>query len=156
MDSYGLRQMTETSWILHKDGVRLALITSADGELRAIGKLGKDRFKDTDDLGKFLGGKVTIEQPQEDASGDELGEIDGYPVKHAAVIPADKVDGLPVYNRGKTQHSAGYYGIKFNHGWVTSYCPKLSTLTGNEYIGPFRTKLEMLNGISQKKRAIEI
>lgn len=156
MTEYSLKPMTETSWILQKDGSRLALVTSKDGELIAIGKLGKNKFDSIKDLEKFLGSKVEIENPIEDASGDELGDIDGYPVKHPNMVAADTELDLPVYKRGKTEHAAGYYGVKFAHGWVTSYCPKLTTLTSNEYIGPFRTKLEMQNSISQVKRVIEL
>lgn len=156
MYDYSLKPMTETSWILQKNGSRLALLTSKEGSLIAIGKLGKTKFADIKDLEEFLGSKVEIEQPVEDASGDELGDINGYPVKHPNMVAAETELDLPVYKRGKTEHAAGYYGVKFAHGWVTSYCPKLTTLTDNEYIGPFRTKLEMLNSISQKKRAIEL
>lgn len=155
MVDYTLKPMTETSWILQRDGMRLALIMAKDGQLISMGKLEKSKFKDLAELGKFLGGKVVIEEPEEDSSGEELGNIGGYPIKHNNAVPVDGSE-LPTYKRGKTEHSAGYYGIKFNHGWVTSYCPKLTTLTENEYIGPFRTKLEMLNSIAQKKRAIDI
>lgn len=155
MAEYTLKPMTDTSWILQRDGVRLALILAKDGEYHSMGKLERNKFKDLADLGKFLGGKVEIEQVEEDATGEELGNINGYPVKHMNAVPTEGEE-LPVYKRGKTPHSAGYYGIKFAHGWVTSYCPKLTTLTENEFIGPFRTKLEMLNSIAQRKRAIDI
>jgi hypothetical protein len=147
--------MTETSWILQRDGMRLALLTAKDGELISMGKLGKSKFADIGDLEKFLGSKVEIEQPDEELT-EELAVINGYPAKHSGAAAAETELDLPVYLRGKTEHAAGYYGVKFSHGWVTSYCPKLTTLTGNEHCGPFRTKLEMLNAISQKKRAIEI
>ena len=32
--------------------------------------------------------------------------------------------------------------IKFDNGWVPAYCPKLITLGRNEFMGPFKTKLE--------------
>jgi hypothetical protein len=154
--TYILKPVTENSWILQKDGVRLAIITRKDDQLSALGKLGRNKFNDIKDLSGFLQANVRVEEKIEDDDSEVLGDIKGYPVKHQAVIPVVDFDTLPVYKRGKVPHSAGYYGIRFKNGWVTSFCPKLSTLEENEYIGPFRTKLEMLNSISQKKRESDI
>jgi hypothetical protein len=153
--TYELREMTPTSWILQHNGVRIAVITVSGDGLTAIGRLERKAFKDIEDLARFIGSKVEIVQQVEDDQGDVLGDIDGYPVKHANI---ETVGGseLPLYRKGKVQHSAGYYGIKFKNGWVSSYCPKHTTLSDNEFIGPFRNRLEMLNSISQKKREISI
>lgn len=154
--SFTLKPITETSWILQKDSTRLSLlVASPEGTITAMGGLEKRTFKSFDDLSLYLGDSVSIEQPLEE-SADELGDIRGYPVKHTGIAEVQEHKELPVYKRGNTEHAAGYYGVKFNHGWTPSYCPKLTTITENEYIGPFKTKLEMQNGITQKKRAIEI
>ena len=53
---------------------------------------------------------------------------------------------LPLFNKSKKSKSlycAGYYIIKFEKGWVRSYCPKLLTLERYPFKGPFRTILEM-------------
>ena len=53
---------------------------------------------------------------------------------------------LPLYTKTANSQSffcAGYYCIKFENGWVPAYCPKLITLSRNEYKGPLKTKLEM-------------
>jgi hypothetical protein len=154
--TYELKEMTATSWILQNNGVRVAVITETENGLNAIGKLDRKIFGDLNDLAKFLGSNIEIVKPTEDDHGDVFGDICGYPVKHQPVAPSEDHETLPVYKRGKVSHSAGYYGIRFKNGWVTSFCPKLSTLEENEYVGPFRTRLEMLNSISQKKREIEI
>lgn len=156
MERYLLKPMTESSWILHKDGVRLALVTERNGQLAAMGKLGKSQFKDVDDLAQYLNARIEVEQPAAEIDEEILGDIQGYPIKHQAVIPIEHASDLPLYRRGKTEHAAGFYGVKFKNGWVHSFCPKSSTLTENDYIGPFRTKLEMQNAISQKKREITI
>lgn len=157
MSTYILKPISTTSWILQKDSAALTLIIKKKDQLISIGKLEKSIFDSIDDLEKFLGHKVEIQKSEED-SVDELGNIDQYPVKHTSAIQVNH-DNLPVYKRTETSttlYSAGYYGVKFPNGWVTSYCPKLSTLKENEYIGPFYTKLEMQNSISQKKKEIEI
>jgi len=53
---------------------------------------------------------------------------------------------LPIFTKGKKSKSffcAGYYIIKFNNGWVKSYCPKLITLNRYPYAGPYDTVEEM-------------
>jgi hypothetical protein len=153
--TYELKEITQTSWILQNNGVRLAVITSDENGLSAIGRLDRKSFKDIDDLSKFLGSKVDMSKIAEDDQGDVLGDINGYPIKHTNIETVEDAE-LPLYKKGKVQHSAGYYGIKFKNGWVSSYCPKHATLTDNSYIGPFRTRLEMLNAISQKKREVDL
>ena len=137
--------------------MRISLLTAKNGELQSIGKLDKKTFKDFAELELFIGSKIEVEQTEEE-SIDEIGNIDGYPVKHLGAVEV-KHESLPAYRRSTTSntlYSAGYYGVKFPNGWVTSYCPKMSTLNENEFLGPFKTKLEMQNSISQKKKAIDI
>lgn len=53
---------------------------------------------------------------------------------------------FPVYtktSKSKSYYCAGYYIIKFNNGWVKSYCPKFITLNRYEFQGPFTSKEEM-------------
>lgn len=46
-------------------------------------------------------------------------------------------------NKSKSFYCAGHYIIKFNNGWVKSFCPKLITLNRYPYQGPFMTKEQM-------------
>lgn len=156
---YTLKPITETSWILQQGGNRIALITknSDKNRVHALGKLEKTVFEDFKDLEKFLGSKLEIEK-HEDEEVEELGNISGFPVKHTGALPVENQE-LPVYRRTATSntfYAAGYYGVKFPNGWVQSYCPKLTTLTENEFIGPYTSKLEMQNAISQKKRTSDL
>ena len=45
-------------------------------------------------------------------------------------------------------YCAGYYVIRFEKGWVKSFCPKLITLQRYGYKGPFKTDLEMKQVLS--------
>lgn len=74
-------------------------------------------------------------------------EIYGYPVtgKPSNVL-WDLKHQFPIFtktSKSKSYYCAGYYIIKFNNGWVKSYCPKYITLNRYEYQGPFKTKIEM-------------
>lgn len=73
--------------------------------------------------------------------------VHGYPVgaKPWNVL-YDVKHHFPVYtktSKSKSYYCAGYYIIKFNNGWVKSYCPKFITLNRYEFKGPFKTKTEM-------------
>ena len=53
---------------------------------------------------------------------------------------------LPLFTKSsdsKSLYCAGYYCIKFDKGWVKSFCPKKITLERYPYNGPFKTELEM-------------
>lgn len=53
---------------------------------------------------------------------------------------------LPLFtksNKSKSVYCAGYYLIKFDKGWVKSFCPKLITVEKYPYRGPFKTESEL-------------
>jgi len=51
--------------------------------------------------------------------------------------------------KSKSLYCAGYFIIRFEKGWVKSFCPKLITLERYEYKGPFKTNLEMRTELSK-------
>ena len=58
---------------------------------------------------------------------------------------------LPLFTKSddsKSLYCAGYYTIKFEKGWVKSFCPKKITLERYPYKGPFKTDLEMKQVLS--------
>jgi hypothetical protein len=98
----------------------------------------------------FFGSKIktTISQ-------DDICEIYGYPTSckpYNAMY--DVQHKLPLFtksNASKSLYCAGHYVIKFNKGWVKSFCPKLITIERNPYKGPFKTELEMKAVLSNAK-----
>lgn len=151
---FKLKPITETSWILHSAGIRLAMMVADGKGFKAIGQLDKKEFSDIDDLAKHLGGPVSFEEVEQE-NEPEASDVNGYPIKHGSAFDI-KEESYPSYAKvegSSNRFAAGYYGILFAHGWVTSYCPKVTTLDENQWIGPFRTKLEMRNAITQQKNA---
>ena len=77
----------------------------------------------------------------------EAHDVYGYPCDHKAQnVLWDVPKRLPVFTKGSKSKSffcAGYYIVKFNNGWVKSYCPKLITLNRYPYAGPYQTQEEM-------------
>ena len=62
---------------------------------------------------------------------------------------------LPLFTKSeksKSLYCAGYYIIKFDKGWVKSFCPKLITVERYDYKGPFKTDLEMKQELSRANR----
>ena len=157
INEFKLKPITDTSWILHQNGTRLAMIIIDDTGYKAIGSISDKHFSSLEDMSAKLGGKVIVEEIEKTAEL-EVGNVLGYPIKHTAAC--DIIDEeFPSYSKisgSPHRFAAGYYGILFSYGWVTSYCPKITTLNDYKWIGPFRTKLEMLSAISAKKKEPKI
>ena len=132
-------------WILEDNGQKVGTIRSNEnGVTLTVGKENHS-FKKLEELkqkmkvsftGKELVNKEKLEY-----------EVHGYACKtqpYNAIF--DLKRKLPLYTKTEDSQSfftAGYYCIEFENGWVPAFCPKLITLGRNNYLGPFKTKLEM-------------
>lgn len=77
----------------------------------------------------------------------------GFPTTSITVYPADHAT-LPVFKKSETANTlfaAGYYIIKFKD-WLPSFTPKLSTLQGYPYQGPFLTEWDMNVNLKRAKK----
>ena len=88
--------------------------------------------------------------------GIQTKDVHGYPTR---TIPYNSMFDiqrkLPLFTKSeksKSVYCAGYYLIKFNVNWLKSYCPKLITVERNEYMGPYKTELEMKLALSHVNR----
>jgi hypothetical protein len=144
-------------WIIEQNGSKIAtlhkkennkyMLSSTNGEVMFNKK--QDLTKEFGD-GFFLSGdKVKV------TTANNTNECHGY---STSVRPFNDMYDvrrkLPLFTKSKSSKSlycAGYYIIKFNKGWVKSWCPKLITLERNPYKGPFRTEIEMKQVLSNAK-----
>jgi hypothetical protein len=101
-------------------------------------------------LGIDLSTGVTIS----DSPITEL-EVHGYPT---SVTPYntmyDVKRQLPLFTKSeksKSLYCAGYYIIKFDKGWVKSFCPKLITIERYISKGPFKTESSMKEALWNAK-----
>ena len=102
-------------------------------------------FKTFDEVRKRFGTLVT------DVSKIKKAQqlyINGYPVKHQDMQEVSVEPPLYVKEGGKAVFAAGYWAIRFAHGWTLAYCPKQNTLQENEHSGPYRHRLEALSQIN--------
>lgn len=136
-------------WIVEHQGEKIATLRKdqTSNQFVLSAKLGVTTFNTVNDIKAHFGEDffvATIEKESDDAV--ELA-VHGFPTKCKPVNPTyDVVRALPMFKKKKdssTVYCAGYYVIKFDFGWVTSFCPKLSTVLENEYKGPFKSKIEM-------------
>ena len=131
-------------WILEDNGQKVGTIRSNEnGVTLTVGKENHN-FKKLEELKKKM--KVIFTGKDLVNKDKELYEVHGYPCKTQPYNPIyDLKRKLPLYTKTEGSQSffcAGYFCIKFENGWVPAFCPKLITLGRNEFIGPFKTKLE--------------
>jgi len=129
-------------WIVEKNGEKVGTLRFDDEYILTVNS--KDvRVKSKDELKNisFADTQVIVSQKKKEY------EVHGFPCKNEPYNGIyDLKRKLPIYTKQEKSTSffcAGYYIINFELGWRPAYCPKLITLTRNEYKGPFKTKLEM-------------
>ena len=116
-------------------------ITMFDSKKKLFEAFGKDFF---------LKGNFSVAPVKQD------NDVHGYPASVEPHNPMfDVKRKLPLFTKSeksKAMYCAGYYIIKFEKGWVTSFCPKLITLDRYPYEGPFKTVLEQKQRLSYVSR----
>jgi len=143
-------------WILEEKGQKVGTIHNGDNVFTLTFKGGLKRYSDVktleDELEVSLG--TSAIEAEAAMSNDS---VNGYPTEwHTVYNKCNKEihETLPVFTKtekSKSYHSAGYYGIKFPNGWTHSFCPRVNTITSYEYVGPFKTEMEMTVAIHRKK-----
>ena len=143
-------------WILEEKGQKVGTIHNGDNVFTLSFKGGLKRYTDVKTLEQELDvslGTSAIEA--EAAMSNE--NVNGFPTPWNVVYnKGDKEvdEQLPVFTKtekSKSYHSAGYYGIRFPNGWTQSFCPRVNTLKSYEYVGPYKTEMEMTLAIQRKK-----
>lgn len=144
-------------WIVEKDGEKIATLRK-DEENRFVmsNELGIRIYNNKSDLTNTFGKNFFVAKIIKEADGSEHNEVHGYPSScspHNSMFDIRRK--LPLFTKSldsKSHYCAGYYVIRFDKGWVKSFCPKLITLQRYPYKGPFNTEIEMkqvLNNVSK-------
>jgi len=141
-------------WIVEQDGNKVGVLKITEQK--------KYVFSSKNSITTFENKKKIVEQfgPQffikksivEKPSNIEEDKVYGYPTSARPFNPLyDVKRHLPLFtksNKSKSVYCAGYYIIKFDKGWVRSFCPKLITVERYQYEGPFKSELEMKHRLS--------
>lgn len=137
-------------WIVEDNGERVGTISLNDDQYMLSDKSGTHFYSERQlkrKLGKdFAWTKLNITETR-------LKEVHGYPTSSEPYNSMyDVKRKLPLFtksNKSKSLYCAGYYIIRFDKGWVKSFCPKLITVERYEFKGPFKSDLEMRTELSK-------
>jgi len=140
-------------WIVEKDGSRFATLRkNEDDRFVLSNELGVKIYPNKESLTKQFGKDFFIAKIVKESYDAEELEVHGFPTSvepHNAMFDIKRK--LPLFTKSgdsKSLYCAGYYVIRFDKGWVKSFCPKLITLQRYQYEGPFRTEIEMRQRLS--------
>jgi hypothetical protein len=143
-------------WIVEKDGNKIATLHKKENNKFVLSSTsGEVMFNKKQDLTKQFGEQFFISNPKVKVTQLTPNDCHGFPT---SVKPYNSMydvrNKLPLFtksNASKSLYCAGYYVIKFNKGWVKSFCPKVITLERNEFKGPFKTEFEMKQVLANAK-----
>ena len=138
-------------WIVEDQGVKVGTLSLSDDQFMFSDKSGT-RFFTEKQLKKKLGKDVLWQHLEITETLPER-EVHGYPTSCNPFNPMlDVKRKLPLFTKSeksKSLYCAGYYIIKFDKGWVKSFCPKMITIERYESKGPFKTDIEMRQELSR-------
>ena len=142
-------------WIVESEGNKVATIqASEDGGFVHVHDEARERFASIKLLSKAHNVIFDNTTPKKEKT-QESHDVHGFPISQKPWnVLWDVKHQFPVYtktSKSKSYYCAGYYIIKFNNGWVKSYCPKFITLNRYEFQGPFKSKAEMQEALRMAK-----
>jgi len=135
-------------WIVEEGGEKIATLRkNEDNRFVMSNESGIKVYDDKESLTRQFGKNFFVVKIIKEKDNAEPNEVHGYATSAKPHNPLyDVKRKLPLFTKSgdsKSLYSAGYYIIKFDKGWVKSFCPKLITLQRYPYKGPFKTELEM-------------
>ena len=137
-------------WIVEENNQRVGTLSFNDDQYMLSDMSGTHFYNEKQLKKKFSKGlaweKLEIKE-------SHVREVHGYPTSCDPYNDMyDVKQKLPLFTKSeksKSLYCAGFYIIKFDKGWVKSFCPKLITVERYETKGPFKTELEMKQRLSK-------
>ena len=157
MDDYKAKPIIDGKfWIIEDHGNKVGTLQKDESERFVLtAKNNRSVFESVKSLEKRFGNSFFISAKEEETPVVS-NEIYGYNTNCEPHNPMyDVKKKLPLFtksNASKSIYCAGYYAIKFDKGWVRSFCPKLITVQRYEYKGPFKTEIELRQVLSNVTR----
>ena len=142
-------------WIVEQDGEKIGTMSKNidDNKYMFSSSIETCFFDNTRQMKRKFG--IDIEWGESVSNIKDTADYDvhGYPT---SVMPYNSMYDvkrkLPLFTKSeksKSLYCAGYYVIRFDKGWVKSFCPKLITIERYESRGPFKAELEMRQELSR-------
>jgi len=143
-------------WIVENDGQKIGTLSLNDDRYMFSSSVETCFFDNKKQLKKKLGVDIIWTDVEKDIKETKEYDVHGF---KASVEPFNSMYDikrkLPLFtksSKSKSLYCAGYYIIKFEKGWVKSFCPKLITVERYETRGPFKTEIEMRQELSNANR----
>jgi hypothetical protein len=143
-------------WIVENNGQKIGTLSLNDDRYMFSSSAETCFFENKKQLRKKLGVDIIWTDTEKEVVTDKDYDVHGF---KASVEPFNSMYDikrrLPLFTKSaksKSLYCAGYYIIKFEKGWVKSFCPKLITVERYETRGPFKTDLEMRQELSNANR----
>lgn len=142
-------------WIIENGVTRVGTLQRDESnKFILVSNKQKSVFKDVKTIENQFGKNFFITAPAK--KENQSTEIYGYPTNCIPHNPMyDIKRKLPLFTKSdasKSVYCAGYYAIRFDKGWVRSFCPKLITIQRYDHKGPFRNELELKQVLSNVNR----
>ena len=143
-------------WIVEKDGSKIATLHKKENNKFILSSTnGEVMFNKKQDLTKQFGDDFFLTSSKVKVTDLDINECHGYPTSCNPYNEMyDVRRKLPLFtksNASKSLYCAGYYTIRFDKGWVKSFCPKAITIERYPYKGPFKSELEMKTVLANAK-----
>jgi len=140
-------------WLVEDEGERIGTLSVNDDKFMLSDKSGTRFFDNEKQLKKKLGKDFLFDALEIKETLPAISEVHGYPTSNLPYNSMfDVKRKLPLFTKSeksKSIYCAGYYVIRFDKGWVKSFCPKLITIERYGYKGPFKTEIEMRQELSR-------
>jgi hypothetical protein len=143
-------------WIVEQDGEKVATLQKKENNKFILSNTdGEIVFNKKEELTQQFGSNFFLNNNKVKVTTANIKEVHGYPTSckpYNAMYDVRKK--LPLFTKSgqsKSLYCAGYYIIKFDKGWVKSFCPKVITIERYPSKGPFKTELEMKTVLSNAK-----
>ena len=141
-------------WIVEDEGVNIGTLSFDDEKYMLNDTSGKCViFNNEQQVSKNFGSKILWSKLNITETVPIEKSVHGMPTSCTPYSPIyDVKRKLPMFsksNKSKSLYCAGYFIIRFDKGWVKSFCPKLITIERYECKGPFKTEIEMRTELSR-------
>ena len=140
-------------WIVEDSGVKVGTLRKNEDKFVFSNENGVSVFHTKKSVTEQFGNDFFLAKIIKEADNALPNEVHGFTTStkpHNAMYDIQKK--LPLFTKStdsKSLYCAGYYVIRFEKGWVKSFCPKLITLQRYDYNGPFKSDIEMKQVLSR-------
>ena len=143
-------------WIVEQNGEQIGTLSKKENNRFVLSsKDGSSFFGKKEEIIKAFGKDFFQAKIKTTMSNEVVRDVYSYPTSCHPYNPMFNVQKkLPLFTKSpdsKSLYCAGYYVIRFDKGWVKSFCPKLITIERYENKGPFKTELEMKQVLSNAR-----